>query len=59
MSKRKAKSLVNNSILIDKNRCFIIFFVIYIKVSESTNLTYYQRSRDTLVNKKKDYCKNN
>ena len=27
-------------------------------MSESTNLTYYQRNRDALVNKKKDYYKN-
>ena len=28
-------------------------------MSESTNLTYYQRNRDIVLNKAKDYYKNN
>ena len=28
-------------------------------MSEITNLTYYQRNRDLVLNKKKDYYKNN
>ena len=28
-------------------------------MSENTDLTYYQRNRDLILNKKKDYYKNN
>ena len=28
-------------------------------MSESTNLTYHQRNKDVVLNKAKDYCKNN
>ena len=28
-------------------------------MSENTDLTYYQRKRDLILNKKKDYYKNN
>ena len=28
-------------------------------MSESNNLTYYQRNRDMVLSKAKDYCKNN
>ena len=28
-------------------------------MSESTDLTYYQRNKDLILNKAKDYCKNN
>ena len=42
--------------------CFIIFFLLYIKVSEcnsieNTNLIY-QKARDVILNKAKDYYKN-
>ena len=29
------------------------------KMSESTDLTYYQRNKDVVLNKAKDYYKNN
>ena len=32
---------------------FVINFVLFIKISENTNLTYYQRNRDLMLNKKK------
>ena len=38
---------------------FIINFLLYIKMSENTDLTYYQKTRDVVLNKAKDYYKNN
>ena len=38
---------------------YINFFLLYIKMSENTNLTYYQRNRDMVLSKAKDYYKNN
>ena len=38
---------------------YIYIFLLYIKISGSTNLTYYQRNRDMVLNKAKDYYKNN
>ena len=35
------------------------FFLLYIKMSENTDLTYYQRNRDVLLNKARNYYKNN
>ena len=35
-----------------------IFFLSYIKMSENTNLTYYQKNRDVIINRAKDYYKN-
>ena len=60
-SKREAKSLMTNSNLIDKKGILYInnFFLLYIKMSENTNLTYYQRNRDMILSKAKDYYKNN
>ena len=34
---------------------FCKFFLLYIKMSENTNLTYYQRNRDVILNRAKDY----
>ena len=31
------------------------FFLLYIKMSESADLTYYQRNRDVILNRVKDY----
>ena len=36
-----------------------IFFLLYIKVREGADLNYYQRNRDVILNKGKDYYKNN
>ena len=32
--------------------------LLYIKMSESANLTYYQRNRDVILNRAKDYYEN-
>ena len=61
-SKREAKSLMTNSNLIDKKGILYTnknFFLLYIKMSENTNLTYYQRNRDMILSKAKEYYKNN
>ena len=33
--------------------------MLYIKTRENTDLTYYQKNRDVVLSKAKDYCKNN
>ena len=33
-------------------------FLLYIKLSESTDLTYYQKNRDVILNRAKDYYEN-
>ena len=38
---------------------FIINFLLYIKMGENTDLTYYQRHRDVILNRAKDYYKDN
>ena len=38
---------------------FYNFFWLYIKMSENTDLTYYQKNRDVVVNKAKGYYENN
>ena len=58
MSKRQAKKLMANSNLIDKKIYKNLFFLLYIKVSENNNLTYYQRNREKILSKAKDYYKN-
>ena len=38
---------------------FLIKFLLYIKRSENTDLTYYQKNRDVVLNKAKHYYKKN
>ena len=35
---------------------FYKIFLLYIKMSKSTYLTYYQNSWDVILNRAKDYC---
>ena len=37
---------------------FYKIFLLYIKMSESAYLTYYQRNRDVILNRAKDYYEN-
>ena len=37
---------------------FYKFFLLYIKMSESAYLTYYQKNRDVIANRAKDYYEN-
>ena len=57
MSKDDAINIMNGSNLIDK-WVFYNFFLLYIKVSESADLTYYQRNRDVTLNRAKYYYEN-
>ena len=38
--------------------CFIKYFLLYIKMSENTILTYYQKNRDEILNRAKYYQEN-
>ena len=38
---------------------FIIFFLVFIKISEISDLTCPQKNRTVILNKGKDYYKNN
>ena len=38
---------------------FYEIFLLYVKMSENTNLTYYQRNRDVILNRANDYYENN
>ena len=35
------------------------FFLLYIKMSKNTNLNYYQKNWDVILNRSKDYYENN
>ena len=37
---------------------FYKFFLLYIKMGENTNLTYYKKNRDLILNRAKDYYEN-
>ena len=55
MGKDDAISIMNNSNLIDKKGVLQFFFISYKKMR---NTTYYQRNRDTILNRAKDYYEN-
>ena len=58
MSKDDAINIMNGSISLDKRGVLQVFFLVYKKMSENTNLTYYQRNRDVILNRAKDYYEN-
>ena len=58
MTNDDAINIMNGSNLVEK-RVFYKKFFIYMKMSESTYLTYYQRKRDVIVNRANNYYKNN
>ena len=58
MTNDDAINIMNGSNLIEKRVFYKIFFI-YMKMSESTYLTYYQRKRDVIVNRANNYYKNN
>ena len=61
MRKNDAINIMNGSNLVDKRGVlfyFILFFLLYIKISESTDLTYYQRNREVIINRAKYYYEN-
>ena len=49
---------MSGSNLVDKRGVFLKKFLSYMKMSESAYLTYYQRNRDVIVNRAKDYYQN-
>ena len=55
MSKDDAINLMTDSNLVNKKRCFIIFFHYIQKMSD---LTYYQRNRDVILNRANVYYEN-
>ena len=57
MSNYDAVNIMNGSNLVDK-RGVLCFFLLYIKMSECADLTYYQRNRDVILNRAKDYYEN-
>ena len=57
MTNDDAISIMNGSNLVEK-RVFYKKFFIYMKMSESTYLSYYQRNRDVIVNRANNYYKN-
>ena len=63
MSKDDAINIMNGPNLVNKRgvlyNFFIIIFLLYIKMSENTDLTYYKKTRGAMLNKAKDYYKNN
>ena len=62
ISKNDVINIINSSNLVDKRSIlqtfFLINFLLYIKISENTDLTYYQKTRDMILNRGKDYYKN-
>ena len=58
MTNDDAINIMNGSNLVEKRVFYKIFFI-YMKISESTYLTYYQRKRDVIVNRANNYYKNN
>ena len=52
MSKDDAINIMNGSKLVDKRG--VVKNLLYIKMSESADLTYYQRNRDVILNRAKD-----
>ena len=58
MSKDDAINVMNGSDLVDKRsllqKFFYVSFLLYIKMSENTDLTYYQKNRDAILNNAKD-----
>ena len=57
LSKDDAINILNGSNFADKSGALYIF-LLYIKMNESAYLTYYQRNRDAILNRAKDYYEN-
>ena len=54
MTNDDAINIMNGSNLVEKRVFYKIFFI-YMKMSESSYLTYYQRNRDGIVNRANNY----
>ena len=49
---------MNGSNLFDKRGVLQKFFLLFIKMNEYVDLTYYQRNRNVILNRAKDYYEN-
>ena len=58
MSKDYAIKIMNGSNLADKRDVLQNIFLLYVKMTEYDDLTYYQRNRDEILNRAKDYYEN-
>ena len=59
MSKDDAINITNGSNLADKGVFYkFCFYCIYTKISEGADLTYYQKNREVILNRAKDYYEN-
>ena len=58
MSKDYAIKIMNGSNLADKRDVLQNIFLLYVKMTEYDDLTYYQRNRDEILNRTKDYYEN-
>ena len=58
MSKDDAINIMNGSIIWLIKVVFCKFFLLYIEMGQSADLTYYQKNRDLILNKAKDFYKN-
>ena len=58
MSKDDVINIMNGSNLVDKSGVSYIKMILYIKMSECTDLTYCQRNRNVILNRTKYYYEN-
>ena len=58
MSKDDTINIMDGFKLVGKGGVLFFFFLLYIKMSEGVYLTYYQRNRDEILNRAKDYYEN-
>ena len=57
MSKGDAINIMNDSNLVNE-RGFIKILLLHIKTSKITDLTYYQKNREVILNRDKDHYEN-
>ena len=57
MNKDDEINIMNDSNLVDK-RGFIKMFLLHIKMSKITDLTYHKKNREVILNRDKDYYEN-
>ena len=58
MSKREAMKLMTNSNLIDKKGILYIYIYIFFHYIKMDNTTYFQRNKEIMLNRGKDYYEN-
>ena len=58
MNKDDAVNIMNGSVLLDERAILYKKILWCLKISENTNLTYFQQNRDVILNRAKDYYEN-